>query len=40
MNWSDVLIQLQMQLGAPEELRWLVEGVTYALAPLCWRVLL
>ncbi len=29
MNWSDVLIDLQMRLGAPEELRWLVEGITY-----------
>jgi NADH-quinone oxidoreductase subunit H len=31
MNWSDVLIDLQMRLGAPEELRWLVEGITYFL---------
>jgi NADH-quinone oxidoreductase subunit H len=31
MNWSDVLIELQMRLGAPEELRWLVEGITYFL---------
>jgi NADH-quinone oxidoreductase subunit H len=29
MNWSDVLIDLQMRLGAPEELRWLVEAITY-----------
>jgi NADH-quinone oxidoreductase subunit H len=29
MNWSDVLIDLQMRLGAPEQLRWLVEGITY-----------
>ena len=29
MNWSDVLIELQMRLGAPEQLRWLVEGITY-----------
>jgi NADH-quinone oxidoreductase subunit H len=31
MNWSDVLIDLQMRLGAPEDLRWLVEGITYFL---------
>ena len=30
MNWSDVLIEMQTRLGAPEELRWLVEGITYA----------
>jgi len=29
MNWSDALIQLQYDLGAPEELSWLVEGITY-----------
>ena len=29
MNWSDVLIDLQMRLGAPEQLRWLVEAITY-----------
>ncbi|GIV67399.1 NADH-quinone oxidoreductase subunit NuoH [Caldilinea sp.] len=29
MNWSDALIQLQYDLGAPQELSWLVEGVTY-----------
>lgn len=29
MNWSDALIQLQYALGAPEELSWLVEGITY-----------
>jgi NADH-quinone oxidoreductase subunit H len=29
MNWSDVLIDMQMRLGAPEELRWLVVGITY-----------
>jgi NADH-quinone oxidoreductase subunit H len=29
MNWSDVLINLQMRLGAPESFRWLVEGITY-----------
>ena len=31
MNWSDVLIDMQMRLGAPEELRWLVETITYAI---------
>jgi NADH-quinone oxidoreductase subunit H len=31
MNWSDVLIDMQMRLGAPEELRWLVQTITYAL---------
>ena len=31
MNWSDVLVDMQMRLGAPEELRWLVQGITYAL---------
>jgi NADH-quinone oxidoreductase subunit H len=30
MNWSDVLIDMQMRLGAPEELRWLVQTITYA----------
>ncbi len=29
MNWSDVLIDFQMRLGAPEELRWLVVAITY-----------
>lgn len=29
MNWSDALIQLQYNLGAPQELSWLVEGITY-----------
>lgn len=29
MNWSDALIQLQYDLGAPRELSWLIEGVTY-----------
>ena len=29
MNWSDALIQLQYDLGAPQELSWLVEGITY-----------
>lgn len=31
MNWNDVLIDMQMRLGAPEELRWLVEGITNAI---------
>ncbi len=34
MNWSDVLIDMQMRLGAPEELRWLVTGITYAVGAL------
>jgi NADH-quinone oxidoreductase subunit H len=29
MNWSDALIQLQYDLGAPRELSWLVEGITF-----------
>jgi len=29
MNWSDALIQMQYNLGAPQELSWLVEGITY-----------
>lgn len=29
MNWSDALIQFQYDLGAPQELSWLVEGITY-----------
>lgn len=29
MNWSDALIQMQYNLGAPQELSWLVQGVTY-----------
>jgi hypothetical protein len=29
MNWSDTLIQLQYDLGAPQELSWLVEGITF-----------
>ncbi len=29
MNWSDALIQIQYNLGAPQELSWLVEGITY-----------
>lgn len=29
MNWSDALIQFQYNLGAPQELSWLVEGITY-----------
>lgn len=31
MNWSDVLVDMQMRLGAPEELRWLATAITYAL---------
>lgn len=34
MNWSDALIQLQYNLGAPEELSWLVEGITYFIGAL------
>ncbi len=34
MNWSDALIQLQYDLGAPEELSWLVQGVTYFIGAL------
>ncbi|MCB0149560.1 MAG: NADH-quinone oxidoreductase subunit H, partial [Caldilineaceae bacterium] len=29
MNWSDALIQMQYNLGAPQELSWLVQGITY-----------
>jgi len=29
MNWSDALIQMQYNLGAPQELSWLVVGITY-----------
>ncbi|GIK73573.1 MAG: NADH-quinone oxidoreductase subunit H [Chloroflexota bacterium] len=29
MNWSDALIQFQYDLGAPQELSWLIEGITY-----------
>lgn len=34
MNWSDALIQLQYSLGAPAELSWLVEGITYFVGAL------
>lgn len=34
MNWSDVLIDMQMRLGAPEQLRWLVEAITYAIVAI------
>ena len=34
MNWSDVLIDMQMRLGAPEELRWLVQTITYAIVAI------
>ena len=29
MNWSDALIQLQMKLGAPEDMLQIVAGITY-----------
>jgi NADH-quinone oxidoreductase subunit H len=34
MNWSDALIQFQYNLGAPEELGWLVAGITYFVGAL------
>ncbi|MBE2239932.1 MAG: NADH-quinone oxidoreductase subunit NuoH [Caldilineaceae bacterium] len=34
MNWSDAVIQFQYDLGAPQELSWLVEGITYFVGAL------
>lgn len=34
MNWSDVLIDMQMRLGAPEEWRWLVQTITYSVVAI------
>ena len=34
MNWSDVLIDMQMRLGAPEEWRWLVQTITYSVVAM------